>query len=79
MKYKKLVGKFEKLVEKHQQGHTVKPGKFDKLQGLLEAKRSRYREKLETTDDAEKRRKLETRIRVVEAQLEKSRQLDIAD
>lgn len=79
MKYKKLVGKFEKLVEKHQRGKKVKPGKFDKLQGLLQDKRKRYQAKLETTGDGEKRRKLETRIRVVDAQLEKSEQLTIED
>lgn len=79
MKYKKLVGKFEKLVEKHQQGRKVKPGKFDKLQGLLKDKRKRYRAKLAKTDDGEKRRKLEARIRVVEAQLEKSEQLTIGN
>ena len=79
MKFKKLVGKFDKLAEKHQQGREVKPGKFAKLQGLLQAKKEGYEAKLATIVDAEKRRKLETRLKVVEAQLEKSNQLSLYD
>ena len=79
MKFSRLVGKFEKLVGKHEKGSPIKPQKLSKLQQLLDDKKSRYQAKLETTQDPEKRRKLETRLKVVNAQLEKSKQLPIAD
>jgi len=79
MKFSELVDKAEKLVGKHEQGKRVKPKKLDKLQQLLSDKKSRYEAKLAETDDPGKRNKLETRLRVVSAQLEKSQQLQVAD
>jgi len=79
MKFSELVDKAEKLVGKHEQGKRVKPKKLDKLQQLLSDKKSRYEAKLAETDDPGKRNKLETRLRVVSAQLEKSRHLQAAD
>ena len=79
MKFTELVEKAEKLVGKHEQGKRVKPKKLDKLQQLLSDKKSRYEAKLANTDDPGKRQKLETRLRVVSAQLEKSQQLQAAD
>ena len=79
MKFSELVDKAEKLVGKHEQGKRVKPKKLDKLQQLLSDKKSRYEAKLANTDDPGKRQKLETRLRVVSAQLEKSKQLQAAD
>jgi hypothetical protein len=75
MKFSRLVDKFESLVNKLDQGSSIIPEKLEKLQQLLEAKITRYEAKLEATDDPEKRRKLETRLKVVAAQLEKSRKL----
>ncbi len=75
MKFKKLVDKFESLVNKAEQGSEVKSEKLVKLQQLLDAKKSRYEAKLEATQDPDKRRKLETRMQVVNAQLEKSKSL----
>ena len=75
MKFSKLVDKFENLVDKLDQGSSIIPEKLEKLQQLLEAKITRYEAKLEVTEDPEKRRKLETRLKVVAAQLEKSRKL----
>ena len=75
MKFTKLVNKFEKLVKKHEKGVSIEPEKFTKLQQLLSDKRDRYQASLDTTEDAGKRKKLETRLRVVNAQLEKSKQL----
>ena len=75
MKFTKLVNKFEKLVKKHEKGVSIEPGKLTKLQQLLSDKRDRYQARLDTTEDAGKRKKLETRLRVVSAQLEKSKQL----
>ena len=71
MKFSKLAEKFEKLVGKHEQGSAIKPDKLDKLQQLLGDKKSRYQEKLDATDDSDKRQKLERRLRVVSAQLDK--------
>jgi len=79
MKFSELVDKAEKLVGKHEQGKRVKPKKLDKLQQLLSDKKTRYEAKLANTDDPGKRQKLETRLRVVSAQLEKSQQLQVAD
>lgn len=75
MKFSKLVNKFESLASKLDQGSSVIPEKLEKLQQLLEAKKTRYEAKLEVTQDPEKRRKLETRLKVVTAQLEKSSKL----
>jgi hypothetical protein len=75
MKFSRLVDKFESLVNKLDQGSSIIPEKLEKLQQLLEAKITRYEAKLDVTEDPEKRRKLETRLKVVAAQLEKSRKL----
>jgi hypothetical protein len=75
MKFSRLVDKFESLVNKLDQGSSIIPEKLEKLQQLLEAKITRYEAKLAATEDPEKRRKLETRLKVVAAQLEKSRKL----
>ncbi len=79
MKFSELVEKAEKLVAKHEKGKRIKPKKLDKLQQVLSEKKSRYEAKLAETDDPGKRHKLETRLRVVSAQLEKARQLQAAD
>lgn len=75
MKFSRLVDKFESLVSKLDQGSIIIPEKLEKLQQLLEAKILRYKSKLALTEDPEKRRKLETRLKVVAAQLEKSKKL----
>ena len=79
MKFSELVEKAEKLVGKHEKGKRIKPTKLDKLEQLLNDKKSRYQAKLAETDDPGKRHKLETRLRVVSAQLEKTQQLQEAD
>jgi len=79
MKFSELVEKAEKLVGKHEKGKRIKPRKLDKLQQLLSDKKSRYEAKLANTDDPGKRQTLETRLRVVSAQLEKSQQLQATD
>jgi hypothetical protein len=75
MKFSRLTDKFESLVNILDQGNSIIPEKLEKLQQLLEAKILRYKSKLAVTEDPEKRRKLETRLKVVAAQLEKSRKL----
>lgn len=75
MKFTKLLNKFEKLVKKHEKGVSIEAEKLTKLQQLLSDKRDRYQANLNTTEDAGKRKKLETKLRVVNAQLEKSKKL----
>ena len=75
MKFSRLIGKAEKIVNSHEQGHPVEPAKLNKLQRLLGEKISRYQAKLEETDDPQKREKLQTRLKVVNAQLKKSKKL----
>ncbi len=75
MKFKRLIDKFESLIDRADQGSKIKPEKLAKLQQLLEAKKSAYQSKLEATRDPDKYRKLETRLQVVKAQLKKSRNL----
>jgi len=75
MKFKSLVDKFEKLANRHEKGGNIKPRKLEKLQQLLGDKRRGYQSRLELLEDPEKRKKLETRLRVVEAQLEKMNHL----
>ncbi|MCP4765453.1 MAG: hypothetical protein GY875_04210 [Gammaproteobacteria bacterium] len=75
MKFSRLIGKAEKIVDSHEQGHPVKSAKLSKLQRLLGEKISRYQAKLEEMDDPKKREKLKTRLKVVNAQLKKSKKL----
>lgn len=75
MKFKSLIDKFEKITHRHEQGIKVKPRKLEKLQQLLGEKKLGYQSRLELLKDPEKRKKLKTRLRVVEAQLEKMKHL----
>lgn len=82
MKFTKLVDKFKKLLDSHEQGGHItaeKLEKLEKLQQLLTDKKSRYESRLEATMDPEKRTQLETRLKVVNAQLEKSKHLQSSD
>ncbi len=75
MKFRKLIDKFKKLIDSHEQGGHITAEKLEKLQQLLTDKKSRYESRLETTKDPGKRTQLETRMKVVNAQLEKSKNL----
>ena len=79
MKFTKLVDKFEKLLHKHEKDDSIEVEKLTKLQQLLSDKRDRYQASLDTTEDEGKRKKLETRLRVVNAQLEKAKKLPASD
>ncbi len=79
MKFTRLVEKYKKHVANYEQGRHIKPGKLEKLQQLLADKKSRYETKLEATQDPEKRTRLETRLKVVNAQLEKSKHLQASN
>ena len=75
MKFSRLINKFEKFASKLEQGSGVEPEKLEKLQQLLSDKISRYEAKLANNQIPEKQSKLETRLKVVLAQLEKSKNL----
>jgi hypothetical protein len=75
MKFTRLGDEFEKLVNKHKRGRKIKSRKLAQLQQLLDDKRLRYQTRLEGLKDPQKRKKLKTRLRVVEAQLKKTRKL----
>ncbi|MCP4332788.1 MAG: hypothetical protein GY785_09045 [Gammaproteobacteria bacterium] len=77
MKFSKLIGQAERLVETHQQGNSVGSEELSELQRRLTAKISRYQAKLEEVEDPQKREKLQTRLKVVSAQLKKSKQLSV--
>ncbi|MDC1286374.1 hypothetical protein N8198_00655 [Gammaproteobacteria bacterium] len=72
MKFSRLIGKAEKLVDKHEQGKPVEATKLTRLQGLLNDKIERYEAKLQETMEPPRREKLQARLKVVKSQLQKS-------
>ena len=72
MKFSKLIGKFEKLVDKYEQGKSIEADRLTRLQSLLTDKVERYEEKLQDDLEPSKREKLEARLKVVKSQLKKS-------
>ncbi len=79
MKFSRLIKKFEAFVNKQSLGKHIKPEQLKKLQRLLVDKKSLYESKLEAMQDPGKRKKLETRLKVVDAQIEKSNNLSSGD
>jgi hypothetical protein len=75
MKFSKLVDKAEDIVDRHKKGRPVVCKQMNKLELLLSEKIVRYQKKLEETDDSQKRKKLQARLKVVDAQLRKSKKL----
>ena len=76
MKFSRLIEKAEEFGDKVQQGRQVEPEKLTELQGLLGDKIARYEARLQEDMTEQKRDKLETRLKVVRAQLQKSKQLN---
>ena len=76
MKFSKLIERAEKIAAYYQQGHQIKPSQVTKLQRLLNDKVARYEARLEEDMNERKRQSLETRLKVVKAQLQKS--IDLA-
>ena len=72
MKFSKLIGKAEKLVDKHDQGKPVEGAKLTRLQSLLTEKIERYEKKLAEGLEPQKQKKLQARLKVVKSQLQKS-------
>ena len=75
MKFSRLIEKAEKFGDKVKKGRQLEPKKLTELQGLLGDKIARYEARLKEDMTEQKRDKLETRLKVVRAQLQKSKQL----
>jgi hypothetical protein len=75
MKFSRLIGKAEKIADKAQQGKRIKSKKLAELQALLVDKIARYEARLEEEQSEQNREKLKTRLKVVRAQLQKSKAL----
>ena len=75
MKFSRLIERTEEYADRVRQGRRIKPEKLAELQGLLIDKIARYEARLGDDITELKRDKLETRLKVVRAQLHKSEQL----
>jgi len=75
MKFSRLIEKAENFADNVRQGRQIKPEKLAELQCLLDDKIARYEARLEDDMEEQKRNKLETRLKVVRAQLQKSKRL----
>ena len=75
MKFTKLSTKFNKLLKKKEKGKKVKPEKLQKLHDILNEKKLRYEKKLKSDLTDEKRSSLKSKLKVVNAQIKKSKTL----
>ena len=75
MKFSRLIEKAEQFGDKAKKGRQLKSKKLSELQRLLGDKIARYEARLKEDMTKQKRSKLETRLKVVKAQLKKSKQL----
>lgn len=75
MKFTKISTKFNKLLKKKKRGKKINKDKLLKLQELLNAKKSKFEERLKGELTDEKRSSLESKLRVVNAQIAKSQTL----
>ena len=76
MKFSRLIDKVEKFAEKEKKGKSGAPKKLSRLQELLVGKIAHYEARLENKDLSKRNRAIrETRLKVVKAQLKKSKAL----
>jgi hypothetical protein len=75
MKFKKLNAKLDKLAGKVDKGKPVDQKKLEKLRQVLIEKKHRYAAKLESEDNPDKRQSIETKLNVVNAQIDKAGKL----
>ena len=75
MKFTKLSTKFNNILKKKKKGKTINPEKIQKLRHILNEKKSHYEERLKTDISSEKRDSLESKLKVVTAQIQKSEAL----
>ena len=75
MKFTDLSTKFNKLIKKQKKGAKIKPKKVNKLIDHLTSKKLKYEKKLKTDLSKKKRTSFETKLKVVNAQIAKSKKL----
>ena len=75
MKFKRLIDKIEKFISYSGKDIDIDSEELLKLQQLLGDKKLRYEAKLANNQDPEKQSRLQARLKVVNAQLEKSKNL----
>ncbi len=75
MGFKDLVSKLDDLLGEHDQGKSLKREELKRLEEALEKKQAKYRDRLNSGASEETPAQTEVRLRVVEAQLGKLREL----
>lgn len=75
MKFTRLSEKFQHLLIKSKRGKRIKAEKVEKLLSSLNEKKVRYEHKLKTNLTEHKRKKFNSRLKVVKAQIEKTKKL----
>jgi len=75
VKFKRLIEKIEQFVSYSEQDKHIDSEELLKLQQLLTEKKLRYEARLANNQDPEKQSKLQAQLKVVDAQLEKSKNL----
>ncbi|MBW7470848.1 hypothetical protein QQF73_04535 [Marinobacter sp. M216] len=75
MGFKDLVAKLDDVLGEHDQGKALKLKDLTQLEQALEKKQAKYRERLSSGSPEETPAQTEVRLRVVEAQLAKLREL----
>ncbi|QSP94814.1 hypothetical protein LPB19_16845 [Marinobacter salinisoli] len=75
MGFKDLVAKLDEALGKHDRGHSPKLEELERLEQALEKKQAKYQDRLSSGSSEETPAQTEVRLRVVEAQLAKLREL----
>ncbi|MHA7926102.1 MAG: hypothetical protein ACX936_12930 [Marinobacter sp.] len=75
MGFKDLVARLDDVLREHDKGKSLKRKELKRLQQELEKKQAKYRDQLKSDSSEETPAQIEVRLRVVEAQLAKLRDL----
>lgn len=75
MGFKDLVARLDDVLREHDKGKSLKRKELKRLEEALEKKQIKYRERLASDASEETPAQTEVRLRVVEAQLVKLREL----
>jgi|GEM_PF-716642 len=79
MGFKDLVAKLDKVLGEHDKGRPLKQEELERLEQALQKKEAKYRHRLNSGSSEETPAQTEVRLRVVEAQLAKLRELMAED
>ena len=75
MKFTKLSSRFKKLISSDKKGKKINAEKLTKLIDQLESKKDIYKHKIQGEKDTGKLKLLNTRLKVVTAQLKKANKI----